>query len=102
MRNRILAKLRMPDGTANPWVLGITVTLTISVCIGAAVSLLFRSLASAHRAIVQIVCALVVGTRRRPGSLRAIRTALLLESFAAPSSILSTLASKRAPPPLLV
>src|SRR6267143_2046116 len=27
MRNRILAKLRMPDGTINPWVIAITVTL---------------------------------------------------------------------------
>src|SRR4030088_1782620 len=27
MRNRILAKLRMPDGTVNPWVIAITVTL---------------------------------------------------------------------------
>ena len=27
MRNRILAKLRMPDGTINPWVIALTVTL---------------------------------------------------------------------------
>src|SRR2546429_9362190 len=27
MRDRILAKLRMPDGTINPWVIAITVTL---------------------------------------------------------------------------
>ncbi len=27
MRNRILAKLRMPDGTINPWVIAVTVTL---------------------------------------------------------------------------
>src|SRR5258708_30229447 len=27
MRNRILDKLRMPDGTINPWVIAITVTL---------------------------------------------------------------------------
>ena len=27
MRNKILAKLRMPDGTINPWVIAITVTL---------------------------------------------------------------------------
>src|SRR6266850_581144 len=27
MRNRILAKLRMPDGTINPWVVAVTVTL---------------------------------------------------------------------------
>jgi DHA2 family multidrug resistance protein len=27
MRNRILAKLRMPDGTVNPWVIAVTVTL---------------------------------------------------------------------------
>src|SRR5256712_11955930 len=27
MRNRILAKLRMPDGTINPWVIAIAVTL---------------------------------------------------------------------------
>ena len=27
MRNRILAKLRMPDGSVNPWVIAITVTL---------------------------------------------------------------------------
>src|SRR6059036_4199051 len=27
MRSRILAKLRMPDGTINPWVVAITVTL---------------------------------------------------------------------------
>src|SRR6059036_1996189 len=27
MRSRILAKLRMPDGTINPWVIAITVTL---------------------------------------------------------------------------
>src|SRR6201984_1708422 len=27
MRNRLLAKLRMPDGTINPWVIAITVTL---------------------------------------------------------------------------
>src|SRR5438132_10324681 len=27
MRNRILAKLRMPDGTINPWVIAITVTM---------------------------------------------------------------------------
>src|SRR2546430_9880237 len=27
MRNRIRAKLRMPDGTINPWVIAITVTL---------------------------------------------------------------------------
>jgi hypothetical protein len=82
--------------------LGMAVTLVLSVCIGAAVSLLFRSLAAAHRTIVKIVCALLVGARRRPGSQRAIRTALLLECFAAPGSILATRAAKRAPPPLLV
>src|SRR2546427_2647892 len=27
MRSRLLAKLRMPDGTINPWVIAITVTL---------------------------------------------------------------------------
>src|SRR5689334_3113176 len=27
MKNRILAKLRMPDGTINPWVIALTVTL---------------------------------------------------------------------------
>src|SRR5881397_3574500 len=27
MRNRILAKLRMPDGTINPWVIALTVTM---------------------------------------------------------------------------
>src|SRR6195256_4103951 len=27
MRNRILAKLRMPDGTINPWIVALTVTL---------------------------------------------------------------------------
>ena len=27
MRGRLLAKLRMPDGTINPWVIAITVTL---------------------------------------------------------------------------
>src|SRR5882757_7148516 len=27
MRDRILARLRMPDGTINPWVIAITVTL---------------------------------------------------------------------------
>ncbi len=27
MRNKILAKLRMPDGTVNPWVIAVTVTL---------------------------------------------------------------------------
>ena len=27
MRNRLLAKLRMPDGTINPWVIAVTVTL---------------------------------------------------------------------------
>src|SRR5437588_3188947 len=27
MRNKILAKLRMPDGTINPWVIAVTVTL---------------------------------------------------------------------------
>src|SRR6266566_3838568 len=27
MRDRILAKLRMPDGTINPWVIAVTVTL---------------------------------------------------------------------------
>src|SRR5213075_174751 len=27
MKNRILAKLRMPDGTINPWVIAVTVTL---------------------------------------------------------------------------
>jgi MFS transporter, DHA2 family, multidrug resistance protein len=27
MRNRILAKLRLPDGTINPWVIAVTVTL---------------------------------------------------------------------------
>jgi MFS transporter, DHA2 family, multidrug resistance protein len=27
MRNRLLAKLRMPDGTFNPWVIAVTVTL---------------------------------------------------------------------------
>jgi len=27
MRNRLLAKLRMPDGTINPWVIALTVTL---------------------------------------------------------------------------
>jgi len=27
MRNRILSKLRMPDGTINPWVIAVTVTL---------------------------------------------------------------------------
>src|SRR5216684_3545737 len=27
MRDRILAKLRMPDGTINPWVIALTVTL---------------------------------------------------------------------------
>src|SRR5260370_15055558 len=27
MRNKVLAKLRMPDGTINPWVIAITVTL---------------------------------------------------------------------------
>src|SRR5437879_13297147 len=27
MRHRLLAKLRMPDGTINPWVIAITVTL---------------------------------------------------------------------------
>jgi len=27
MRNRILAKLRMPDGTINPWVIAVTVTM---------------------------------------------------------------------------
>src|SRR5207245_4239608 len=27
MRHRLLAKLRMPDGTINPWVIGLTVTL---------------------------------------------------------------------------
>jgi hypothetical protein len=81
--------------------LGLAVTLTISVCIGAAVSLLLRSLAAAHRAIVEIVCALLVGARLRHGSQRAVRSALLLGSFAAPSSVLSTRAAKRAPPPLL-
>lgn len=82
--------------------LGTAVTVTISVCIGAAVSFFFRSLAAAHRTIVEIVCALFIGTRRHPGSQRAVTTALLLECFAAPSSILSTRAAKRAPPPLLV
>src|SRR5204863_973143 len=27
MKNRILAKLRMPDGTINPWVIALTVTM---------------------------------------------------------------------------
>src|SRR6202142_1553375 len=27
MRDRILSKLRMPDGTINPWVIAVTVTL---------------------------------------------------------------------------
>src|SRR5689334_24057882 len=27
MRNRLLAKLRMPDGSINPWVIAVTVTL---------------------------------------------------------------------------
>jgi len=27
MRERILSKLRMPDGTINPWVIAVTVTL---------------------------------------------------------------------------
>jgi hypothetical protein len=81
--------------------LGFAVTLTISACIGAAVSLLFRSLAAAHRAIVEIVCALLVGARFRHGSQHAVRSALLLDSFAAPSSVLSTRAAKRAPPTLL-
>ena len=27
MRHRILSKLRMPDGTINPWVIAVTVTL---------------------------------------------------------------------------
>jgi hypothetical protein len=81
--------------------LGMAVTLTISACIGAAVSNLFRSLAAAHRTIVEIVCALVVGLRHHLGSPRAVRMALSLESFAAPISVLSTRAAKRAPPPLL-
>jgi hypothetical protein len=81
--------------------LGMSVTLTISVCIGTAVSLLYRSLASAHRAIVEIVCALVVGIRHRQGSQRAVRMALSLESLTAPISVLSTRAAKRAPPLLL-
>jgi hypothetical protein len=82
--------------------LGIAVTLAMAVCVGVAVSLLFRSLAAVHRDIVEMVCALFVGTRRRTGSQRSVTTALLLECFAAPSSILSTRAAKRAPPPLLV
>jgi hypothetical protein len=81
--------------------LGTAVTFTISVCIGAAVSLLFRALAAVHSTIVEIVCALCVRSRR-PGSGRAATIALSLESFAAPSSVLSTRAAKRAPPPLLV
>src|SRR5713101_7536115 len=40
MRNRILAKLRMPDGTINPWVIAVTVTL--ATCLG--VLVLFRIL----------------------------------------------------------
>jgi hypothetical protein len=81
--------------------LGTAVTFTISVCIGTAVSHLFRALAAGHSTIVEIVCALCVRTRR-PGSGRAATIALSLESFAAPSSVLSTRAAKRAPPPLLI
>src|SRR5713101_1335739 len=40
MRNRILAKLRMPDGTINPWVIAVTVTL--ATCLG--VLVIFRIL----------------------------------------------------------
>jgi hypothetical protein len=82
--------------------LGMAVTLTISICIGAVVSHLFRAVAVAHHMIVEMVHALFVGTGRRAGSQRAARTALLLESFSAPNSPLSTRAGKRAPPPLLV
>jgi hypothetical protein len=82
--------------------LGMAVTLTISIFIGAAVSHLFRAIAAAHRTIVEIVHALFVGTGRRAGSQRAARTALLLESFSSPNSPLSTRTGKRAPPPLLV
>ena len=27
MKNRLLSKLRMPDGSINPWVIAVTVTL---------------------------------------------------------------------------
>ncbi|HEY5094361.1 MAG TPA: hypothetical protein VII69_04490 [Candidatus Eremiobacteraceae bacterium] len=82
--------------------LGSGVTLAISACIGAAVSQLLRALAAAHEAIIEIVCAILIGARHPGGSPRGIRTALSLESFAAPISILSTRAGKRAPPLLFV
>jgi hypothetical protein len=78
--------------------LGIATTLAIAACIGTAVSQLLRAVAAAHSIIVEIVCALLVGVRRSCGSPRGIRTALSLGSLAAPFSILSTRAGKRAPP----
>ena len=78
--------------------LGVGVTLAIAVCIGAAVSQLLRAVAAAHEAIIEIVCAILIGVGHPGGSSRGIRTAISLDSFAAPISILSTRAGKRAPP----
>ena len=80
--------------------LGLAVTLVMSACIGFATSRIFRAVAAAHGCIVDLVYALIVGIRRACSSLQAIRTAFSLESFAAPISVLSTRAGKRAPPPL--
>lgn len=82
--------------------LGMGVTLAISACIGAAVSQLLRAVAAAHEAIIEIVCAILVGVNHPGGSSRGIRTAISLDSFAAPISVLSTRAGKRAPPLLFV
>ena len=80
--------------------LGLAVTLVVSTAIGAAVSRLFRALAAAHDAIVEIVSSLFIDARPHTGSASAMRTSVTLRSFARPLSVLSTRAGKRAPPPL--
>jgi hypothetical protein len=80
--------------------LGVAVTLVVATAIGAAVSRLFRALAAAHDAIVEIVCSLLIDARRRSGPACTMRTGVTLHSFARPLSVLSTRAGKRAPPPL--
>lgn len=82
--------------------LGSGVTLAISACIGAAVAQLLRAFAAAHEAIIDIVCAILIGARHSGGSPRGIRTALALDSSTASNSVLSIRAGKRAPPLLFV